>query len=214
MSNSRNLCILLRHSFCRIDNHKHYVCSFHGCYRTDNTVAFQFFFDFILSAKSCRINKNIFFSVMKNFSINGVSCCSRDIRDDYSILSEQFIDNRRLSDVRFPYDRNPRAVIIFRLSASFRKVFRDNVKHIAKSQSGCCRDRNRIPDTKIIKLIYICHIFVKIIHFIYNKDNRLSGSSEHVRDFRIRIHKSLLHISYKNNNIRRINRNLSLLSHL
>ena len=40
------------------------------------------------------------------------------------------------------------------------------------------------------------------------------GSSEHVRDFRIRIHKSLLHISYKNNNIRRINRNLSLLSHL
>ena len=49
---------------------------------------------------------------MKNLSINGVSCCSRDIRDDYSILSEQFIDNRRLSDVRFPYDRNPRDYMI------------------------------------------------------------------------------------------------------
>ena len=30
---------------------------------------------------------------------------------------------------------------------------------------------------KIIELISICHIFIKIIYFVYNKNDRLSTSS-------------------------------------
>ena len=47
----------------------------------------------------------------------------------------------------------------------------------ANAQTGRCRHRNRITDSQIIELIHICHHFVKIVYFVYYKNNRLMASS-------------------------------------
>ena len=88
------------------------------------------------------------------------------------------------------------------------------IQHISQSQSWSSRDRNRISDSQIIKFIYICHILVKIVNLIYNKNNRFSRSSQHICNLGIRVHKALLYICNKYNDICRINCNLCLLPHL
>ena len=88
------------------------------------------------------------------------------------------------------------------------------IQHITDSQSGRRRDRNRIPDPKIIELIHVRHKFIKIIHLVDNKHNWFFRTSEHICHFGIRILKSLSDIGNEHNDICRINGDLRLLSHL
>ena len=73
VGNPRDLSVLLSHAFHRVDHHQHNVRPLHCRHRANNAVTLQLFFDLALSAKSCRINKDIFSSVMDNLRVNGVS---------------------------------------------------------------------------------------------------------------------------------------------
>ena len=88
------------------------------------------------------------------------------------------------------------------------------VKHISDPQHGSRRNRDRFPDSQIIKLIDIRHILFEIIDFIDHKHDRLFGTAQHVCHLFIRIHKPLSDIRYKHDHIRCVDRDLRLLPHL
>ena len=93
-------------------------------------------------------------------------------------------------------------------------MFYDLVQHITDAHAVCSRNRNRFSNPEVIKLVYVHHIFLHAVHFVYYKDNRFSASSEHVCHFGIGIYKPLVHVRDKHDHICRINGNLRLLSHL
>ena len=93
-------------------------------------------------------------------------------------------------------------------------MFHNCFQHISDPKTGSSRDRHRISDSKIIKLIDVRHIFFKIIYLVYYKDDRLSGTPEHIRHFRIRIYKALSYVSDKNDHICSLDCNLCLFPHL
>ena len=94
MCNTGNLGILLRNTFCRIYDKNHHIRSFHRSNGTDNTVTFQFFLNFALTAKSRSIDKDILPAVINNRRINGISCCSCNIRNNHALFADHLINNR------------------------------------------------------------------------------------------------------------------------
>ena len=76
MCDTGNLRILFRYTFRRIDYYQNDICPFHCSYRTDDTVALQFFFYLALSSQPCSINKHIIFSIIFHIGINSISSCS------------------------------------------------------------------------------------------------------------------------------------------
>ncbi len=88
------------------------------------------------------------------------------------------------------------------------------IKKFSKAQSGSCRNRDRIPDSQIIELIYIIPKLLEAVHLVDSKDDGLFGFPKHVSDLRIRVHKSLTDIHDKDDNICGGNGNLRLLPHL
>ena len=214
MGDSRNLGILLRHTFGCIDHNNDHICTFHSRYCTDNTVTLQFLFDLILPAQSCRINKYIFFSIPFDVCINSISGGASNIGYDHTVLTHQLIDNRRLSYIRFSNDSNLRTVILFCLAVCLRKMLYHFIQHVANAQTGRCRHRNRITDSQIIELIHICHEFLKTIYFVNYQDHRLVGTAQHICHLGICILQTLTHIHQENDHICGVDSDLCLLSHL
>ena len=87
MCNSGDLCILLRNAFLGINDHNHNVRPLHCGYRTDNTVALQFFFDFIFAAESRCVDKYIGRTVVDNLCIHCISGSSGNIRYNDPVFS-------------------------------------------------------------------------------------------------------------------------------
>ena len=56
------------------------------------------------------------------------------------------------------------------------------IKHISKSKHGGCRYRERFPDSQIVELIDVRHIFLKAVYFIYHEYHRLVGTAKHIRN--------------------------------
>ena len=138
MCDSCDLGILLSYSFCRIDHNQDHIRSFYCRNCTNNTVALQFLFDLILTAKSCCINEYILFSIVHYFRVNGISCSSGNIGYDHTVFSDQTVDDRRLPNVRLPNDCNSRTVIFLFLACPFRKICQNLIQHISDSNSFRC----------------------------------------------------------------------------
>ena len=119
MCDSGNLCILLGYPFRCINHHNDDIRTLHCGYGTDNTVSFEFFFNFIFSSKTCRINENIFISIPFYFCINGISCSSGNIRNNNTGFSKDFINQRRFSHIRLSYHRNLWNLILLIFSGMF-----------------------------------------------------------------------------------------------
>ena len=151
---------------------------------------------------------------MYDIGIDRISRGSRHIGDDHALLAQKFIDNRRFPNVWLSDNRNSRTIVFFLFSCMFREMSGHFIQHIANSQSRCRRNRNRIPDSQIIKFIDIRHKFLKIIYFIYYQNDWFLGSSKHIRNFGIGIHQSLTDVCNKYNDICCIDGNLCLLPHL
>ena len=122
MCDSGNLCILLGYPFRCINHHNDDIRTLHRGYGTDNTVSFEFFFNFIFSSKTCRINENIFISIPFYFCINGISCSSGNIRNNNTGFSKDFINQRRFSLIWLSYNRNLRNFLFFCLTCTLFKV--------------------------------------------------------------------------------------------
>ena len=90
----------------------------------------------------------------------------------------------------------------------------DRIQQIAQSQTGGCRYRYRITDTKVVELIDVIAKFRRIVYFIDRQNNRFSRFTQHIRHLGIRIGHTLTHIYDKQDHIRRRDRDLRLLTHL
>ena len=134
MCNSCNLCILFCHTLVGIDNNNDNIGSLHCGNSTNNTISFQFLFNFTFSAKSCCIYKYVILPIIVYCGINGISCSSCNIRYNHSIFPKQFIDNRRLSYIRLSNDCYFRSIIIFCNIFIFWKPLCHFIKHITKPQ--------------------------------------------------------------------------------
>ena len=93
-------------------------------------------------------------------------------------------------------------------------MFYHLIQQITDPQTGCRRNRNRIADSQIVKLIYVISKFCHAVHFIYSQHNRFSGFAEHICHLGIRIYQSLTHIYDKHDHICGGNGDLRLLPHL
>ena len=213
MGDSRDLCILLGNSLGSIDHNYDHICTLYSCYCTDNTVALDLFFYFSFTAKSCSINKYIILIVPGNLGINGITCSSRNVGYDHTLLTKKFVDQRRFSNVWLSYDGDLRDIVLIFLLALIWELFDHLIQHISKTLSVGCGNWDRFSDSKIIKFIYIHHVLLMAVHFVDYKAYRLATAAEHICHLGVRIHKSLADICNKNDHICRINGDLCLLSH-
>ncbi len=134
MGNSGDLRILLRNAFLCIDHQYHDLRTFHGTDGTDDHVTLQFFLDLVLPAKTGSINEDIFFAVISDLSIYRISGGTRDIRNDQTVLTKQFVDQGRLCRHWVSNDSHTGAVILFFLRLLLIKIFRDSLQHVTDSQ--------------------------------------------------------------------------------
>ena len=175
---------------------------------------FQIFFDTVLAADSCSIDKHILSSVVLHHRIHGISGRSRNIRDDQTVFSEQAVDDGTLTHVGFSDNGDLRSGVLLLRSILCGKPLQDFIQQI--SDPGPVRSgyRVRIPDPQIVKLIDRSLVPGKAVHLIDNQQNRLMAAPEHVCDLGIRIHKSLFEIRHEEDHIRGIDGDLRLFSHL
>ena len=213
MSDSRDLSILLGNALGSIDHNYNHICSLYSCHSTDNTVALDLFLYLTLAAKSCGIDKNIIFFIPGDLCVNSITCSSCNIGYDHTFLSKEFVDQRRFSHVRFSYNGDLRDIILIFLFTLIRELFDHLIQHVSKTLSVSCGDRDRFSDSKIVKLIYVHHIFLVAVYLVNYKTYRLAAAAEHVCYLSIRIHKTLAYICDKNDHVCRINGDLCLLSH-
>ena len=214
MSNSCDLGILFCNTFLRIDHHDYHICALHSGHCTYNTISFQFLFYFAFSSKSCSINENIFSVLIGYLRIYGISGGSGYIRDDHSVFSQNLIDQRGFSHIRFSYHCDP-GDLVFRLFFRYPlEMLCHPFQHISQPQHRSCRDWHRLADSQIIKFIGIHHKLLKTVNFIYDKDHRLPASAKHVCNLSVSIYQSLTDIRHKNNHICGINGDLCLFTHL
>ena len=215
MRNPRYLGILLRYTFRRINNEHDNVRPFHRCHSPDDHIPFQLFFDFVFPPQTGRVDEDIFFSTISDFRIDRIPRRTRDIGYDKPIFPNQLIDDGRFSHIGLPDDGNPRPLIFFLfLRLLLIEMRRNFIQQITDTLLIGGRNGKRLPDAKIIELIYIHHVFLVTVYFIDGKHDRLTAAAQHIRHFGIRIHKSLFDIHHKNNDVRSVNRNLRLLTHL
>ena len=213
VSDSCDLGILFCNSLGSIDHNNDHVCTLYSGYCTDHAVTLDLFFYLTFTAKSCCIDKYIIPVVPCNFCVNGITCGSCDIGYDHSLLTKKFINERRFTYVRFTYDGNLRDIILVFFLTLIRELPDHFIQHISKSLPVSCRNRNWLSDSKIIKFIYIHHIFLMTVYFINYKAYRFSAAAKHICHFCIGVHKPLTHICDKNDHICCINGNLRLFSH-
>ena len=214
VSDTCDLRILLGDAFLRVDDEHGHITALHRGDGTDDTVSFQLFLYLALSAQTRRVDEHILLSVSRHGRVNGVSGCSGNWGDDHSVLAQQLVNNRRLAGVRLTNNGDLRPLILFLLRCRVRKMLHHLVKHIAKSHFARRRDRNRIAETQVIKLIHIRHELLKTVHFIDDQKYRTSGTPEHIRHLEIRIHKSLPYIGQEQDHVGGHNSCLRLFPHL
>ena len=168
MGNAGNLRVLLCHPLCSVYHHNHHICPVNGCHSTDNAVTLQFFFDLVFPAKTCRINKSVFFPIVLYQGINGISGSAGDVGNNHAVLSQNFINQGRFSHIGFSHYGNFRNVALLFLSCVFIKMGHYFFQHISQPQHGSCGNRHRFSNTQIIKFISIHHKLLKTVHFVDN----------------------------------------------
>ena len=123
MCDSGDLRILLRNAFFRIDHQYHDLRTLHGTDSTDDHVTLQLFLDLILTTESRSINEDIFLAVISDLGVHRVSGSTCDIGYDQTVLTQQLIDQGRLTYVRFTDDSHAGAVILLFLCLFLIKIF-------------------------------------------------------------------------------------------
>ncbi len=214
MSDSRDFGILFRDALHRIDDQHHYLRPLHCADRADDHEPFQFLFYLILAAESRRIDKHIFLPIVGNLRIHRISGGSRNVRHNQTVLPQQFIDQGRFPYIGLAHDGYSGTVILFLFGISILEIRSHLIQHISQTHFIRCRNGIGLPDSQIVKLIDIRHIFVKAVHLIDHQHHRLAGAAQHIGHLGIRIHQSLLHVHQENDNIRRLYGNLRLSAHL
>ena len=86
MGDTCDLCVLLCDAFFCINHNNDHISTFYCRYRTD-AVAFQIFFNLILTAESCCINKYIRNTVVDDLRIYCVSSGSCNIGNDHTVFT-------------------------------------------------------------------------------------------------------------------------------
>ena len=151
---------------------------------------------------------------MHYLGIHRIPRCTCNIGNDHPIFTDQAVNNGRFADIRFSDNRNFRTIILLFHLCIFREMTYNFVQHIADPHPVCRRDRPRITDSQIIKLIDIRHVFLEAVYFVDHQNHRLVGTAQHIRYLGICIHQSLLDIYHKQNHVRCVDGDLCLLPHL
>ena len=214
MGDSGDLRILLRNTFLCIDHQYHHLGTLYGTDGTDDHITLQFFLDLVLPAKTGSINEDIFFAVISDLGIHRISGGTRDIRNDQTVLTQQFVDQGRLADIGLSDDGHTGAVILFFLCLFLIKIFRYGLQHVTDSQTIHRRDRMGIANTQIVEFVDIRHILLEAVHLIDHQYHGLVGTAQHVCHLGIRIHQSLLYIHQENDHVCSLHSDLCLFPHL
>ena len=214
MRDPGDLCILLRHALLRIDDENGNVCALYGAHGAHDHKMLELFLDLILSAKSRRINKDIFLATIFDLRVHGIPCSACDVRDDQTILTKELIDDGGFPYVRLSDDGDLRPFIFLFLRTALREMCTDGLKHVPQSGAVRRRDGNGIPDPKIIKLVDVRHKLLNRIHLIHDKHHGLFRSAEQVCHLRIGVLQALFHVHQENDHVRSVDGDLCLFPHL
>ena len=103
--------VLLRDPFLRVDDEDRNVCSLDRAHGADDHIALKIFLDLVLSPKTCRIDENVVLAVVPDPCIDRVPRRTGNIGDDHAVLPDQFIYDRRFSDIRLSDDRDIDGVV-------------------------------------------------------------------------------------------------------
>ena len=131
MGYSCNFGILFGNALLGVDYKHYHVGTLHSSHGTDDHIPFQLFFDFIFPAQSCRIDKDIFFSVMHHLRVYGIPGSAGNIGYDYPVFSDKLINNRRFPDIRFSDDGDSGPVVLILRLGPVREMPDDLIQQIA-----------------------------------------------------------------------------------
>ena len=124
MGDAGDLCVLLTDPLHRVNDQHDNIRPFYGADSPHNHIVLQFFLYLVFSAESCRVDEDIFLSVMDDFRIHGIPGGARNVRNDQPFLPQKLIDQ---------HDGYSGAVVLF-LVRRIRPEMRDHLlQHVPQS---------------------------------------------------------------------------------
>ena len=94
MCDAGNLCILLGHTFYRVDQNYHNIRAVNRRHGTDDAVALQFFFDLALAAQPGCVDKYIFMAVPLHACIYRITRCAGNIGNNQAVFAKDAVNQR------------------------------------------------------------------------------------------------------------------------
>ena len=94
MCDTCNLCILLCNALCRINYHNDDIGTLYCCNSTNDTITLKILVNLALAAKTCCVNKDILAAISLKRRINGITCCSCNVRYNHTLLAYKTVYDR------------------------------------------------------------------------------------------------------------------------
>lgn len=214
MGDARDLRVLLRDALRPVDEQQHHVGALHGSDGADDAVALDLLLHLILAAQPGGVNQNILPAVVFHRRVNGIPGSTRKLRDDHTRIPRQPVHKGGFSHIRLSDNRDLRPLILLICTVLPGEVLHNLIQQLAEPEHPRTGNRKRLTHAKIVKFIDVHHQLFKAVHLVHRQNHRLFRAPQHVGDLRVRILQPLAHVHKKNNDIRRIDCHLRLLTHL
>ena len=214
MRDPGDACISLCDSLGRVDQHETDIRAIHGRDGTNDGVTLDIIVDLSLPAKTRRIDEGIFLSVMHDLRIDRVTGRAGNVGDDHAVLAQQLIDHGALSDIRLTDEGDLHRIILVLFCRLDREVPDHLIEHVTDTELVYRGYTERIAEPQIIELIDIISELLEAVDLIDAENDRLSGLPEHIRHLIVCIDETGTHIHDENDDIRRIDCQLRLRTHL
>ena len=167
-----------------------------------------------LAAQAGRIDERERAEPVLDRRIHGVARRARDVGDDAAVLAGNAVDERRLADVRLADDRHLDDLALLFVLRLLGQMLEDGVQQVAGAVAVHRRNLNRVAEAEVVELIEIDRRLAERVAFVDADDHRHIAALEHLRDVEIRRHHARAHVGHKDDDVRRVDRDLRLRAHL
>ena len=195
-----------------IDHQQADVAAFDRCHRTEHAEFFNIFIDLALSSYPRRVDEQILLAVFFKRGIDRVSGRPCDRRNDDTVFSQKPVHQRRFPHIWFPDHSNLDGIIFLR-SCSFRETVHDLIQKISQIQHVGCGNRDRFPESQLIKIIKIIRQ-LRFIDLVDSQNDFFARFHQHGSDFPVCCRDPFLAVHHKQDHIGGIHGHFCLVTHL
>ncbi len=166
------------------------------------------------AAHSRGVNEDILVLAADDLAVYRVTGRTGDIGDYGTLLARNKVDERRFADIRLSDNGYLYSLLILGFGFLGGHKLENRVEKIARAVPVYRRYRYGVAETQIVELVKLGRGFAYAVVLIYSEDHGLAALGKHCRNVRIVRGNARCEVGHKDNTIRRLYGEHSLLAHL